>query len=164
MEEYLKTQQKIRDVVDIDPRIKEIASLDHEILKAFSPLDEIKHDVQSFSDSLKSFKYTEDVNPNLRTEILLEQQLTVLKDIEQNTSIISNVVQLIQKDVANSAQNLELIKEALEIATSSSRAEAESKYEKLLGKINTTVTGVQDIQTLSSWAKVIYELFSNTFS
>lgn len=164
MDKYFKTQQKIRDVIQTDSRIKTMISSDPEILEAFKSFDEIEDDFQSFSDSLKSFEFTENVNPNIRTEILLEQQLAVLKDIEQNTSIISNIVQLIQKDVANSAQNLELIKEALEIATSSSRAEAESKYEKLLAKINTTVTGVQDIQTLSSWAKIIYELFSSTLS
>ncbi|MFB7159267.1 hypothetical protein [Lysinibacillus sp. NPDC056232] len=166
MEDYLKSKQKAIDLIKMDERIKQIATQDTAIRELFKPIDELENDIitdiLTFDDSLKSVEFPVYPNPNIRVETLLEQQLDVLNDIKQDTSLISSVILLIQKDVADSSKHLELIKEALEIATSTTKEEAESKFDKLITKINTTVEGVQNVQTLVNWAKTIYILYTSS--
>ncbi|MED4701594.1 hypothetical protein P9436_21385 [Lysinibacillus capsici] len=166
MEEYLKSKQKAIDSIKIDERIKQIATQDSAIREILKPIDEIDNDIVTdlltFNDSLKSVEYNGIENPNIRVETLLEQQLDVLNDIKQDTSLISSVILLIQKDVTDSSKHLELIKEALEIATATTKEEADSKFGKLLAKINTTVESAQNVQTLVNWAKTIYILYTSS--
>lgn len=148
----MEGNDKLRKVFrDIDKQKEQIRTISN-------PFEQL---MQSYEQSLATFDY-KPYNPNEGLEELARQQLDVLNEIKQDTSLISSVILLIQKDVAGSSRHLELIKESLEIATSTTKEEAESKFDKLVTKINTTVEGVQNIQTLVNWAKTIYILYTSS--
>ncbi|CAM5487464.1 putative protein OS=Lysinibacillus sphaericus OX=1421 GN=LS41612_04720 PE=4 SV=1 [Lysinibacillus sphaericus] len=150
MEENDKVKKVFHDIDKQKEQIRAITNPNPKISELNETFGEIEQLMQSFDKSLSTFEYSKTYNPNGELEDLARQQLDVLNDIKQDTSIISNVILLIQQDVADSSKHLELIKEALEIAASTTKEEAESKFDKLLTKINTTVEGVQNAQTLIS--------------
>ncbi|UPW82705.1 hypothetical protein [Lysinibacillus sp. Ag94] len=165
MEETDKVKRVFRDIDKQKEQIRAIANPNpkiSELIESFT-FDEIEQQMLSFDKTtLSAVEYSKPYNPNEELERLAKQQLDVLNDIKQDTSLISNVILLIQQDVADSSKHLELIKEALEIAASTTKEEAESKLGKLLSKIDTTVEGVQNVQTLVNWAKTIYILYTSS--
>jgi len=157
-----KLKKVFRDRDTQKEQIRAISNPNPMISELDETFGEIKQLMQSFDQSLATVEYSKTYNPNEELEDLARQQLDILNDIKQDTSLISSVILLIQKDVAGSSKHLELIKEALEIATSTTTEEAESKFGKLLAKINTTVEGVQNVQALVNWAKTIYILYTSS--
>lgn len=81
---------------------------------------------------------------------------TLLEKIVENTANLNMVVELLNDSNSNQKLMLDLIREALEIGTSSEIAEAETKYKGFMGKVIELSEGIEASEKLLSIGKSIY--------
>lgn len=85
-------------------------------------------------------------------EIYQQQSLKLLQQITDNTAGIATLVELLSE----SNENQGLIIEILNIATSKTKEEADSKYKKVMSKIPSIINVAVTIEKLSSLAGTVY--------
>jgi hypothetical protein len=97
-----------------------------------------------------------------KEEAYKEEHLRLLKNIEQNTKGLDNIVSLLANITKQQDEVLEILKECLAISASAGKQEAESKYRHVMNKVNTVVEDFGTMQTLQGFANTVYQLFINT--
>jgi predicted metalloendopeptidase len=106
--------------------------------------------------------YRAEAEKEAKEEAYKEEHLRILKNIEENTKGLDNIVALLTSMTKQQEEVLELLKESLAISTSTDTQEAESKYRQVMGRITTVVEDVGTMQTLYGFANTIYKLYTNT--
>ena len=77
--------------------------------------------------------------------------IDLLSSIDTNTSVLKDVVRLVQESNVNQKEILNIINEINLIATAKTKEEAESLFQKVFNKINTTISNVETMQTLMNY-------------
>lgn len=87
-----------------------------------------------------------------------EDTLNTLKNIEQNTGDISQLVSLLHKNSDKQIEILEVMSDIMAIGVSSTEEEAESKYRIVMTKITQTFEDADTMEKLLGYSKMVYHV------
>ena len=91
-----------------------------------------------------------------RTQEYQQKSLEMLQSINQNTANLYTLVELINKSSDNQDKMIAMIGEILSLAKAKSKAEAESIFKKLMGKITNTADTAEAMLKFVGWATAVY--------
>ena len=87
--------------------------------------------------------------------------IELLESIDKNTSLLSEVIFLLEENTKNQKQILEIINDFNALATVKDKETIQSQYRKIMKKINTTISDVNTINTLCGYGMTIYNMLKN---
>ncbi|MBY0117871.1 hypothetical protein [Paenibacillus xylanexedens] len=93
---------------------------------------------------------------NEREEEFKDNVLALLQGIEKNTGGIADLVKLVHSSNEKQDQVIELLSEIMSISAAKTKEEAETKFQKALGKIQSLGTTVESVQTLIGLLNTVY--------
>lgn len=82
--------------------------------------------------------------------------LNALHSIEKNTGGIAELVQLVNTSNEKQDQIIKLLSEIFSVSTAKTKEEAQNKFNKALGKIQSLGTTVESVQTLVGLLNTVY--------
>lgn len=82
--------------------------------------------------------------------------LSLLQGIEKNTGGIADLVRFVHSSNEKQDQVIELLSEMMIIIAAKTKEEAETKFQKALGKIQSLGTTVESVQTLIGLLNTVY--------
>lgn len=85
-----------------------------------------------------------------------QKMIELLESINKNTSLISDILKLMEENTKDQKIILEIINEFNSLATISNKNDGHSLYRKIMQKINTTISDVNTINTLCVYGMTIY--------
>lgn len=91
-----------------------------------------------------------------REEQYKQDVLTLLQGIEKNTGGIADLVKLVHSSNEKQDQVIELLSEIMSISAAKTKEEAETKFQKAFGKIQSLGTTVESVQTLIGLLNTVY--------
>lgn len=86
-----------------------------------------------------------------------KKSLEQLESINNNTSVLPEILELINTNNENQEQMIEIISEILSIAKAKDKEEAKNMFMKVLDKIKEVTDDVEAIQKLITWAYKAYK-------
>ncbi|MED3602442.1 hypothetical protein P4472_10955 [Bacillus subtilis] len=89
-----------------------------------------------------------------------DQTIDLLTGIEKNTAVFHEISLLMRKNTDKQEETFEIIIEMLEMLKTSNMEENESKYRKVMKKINQFTGDIQSFQTLQSLCNTIFNVVS----
>lgn len=87
-----------------------------------------------------------------------QKSLEVLQSINENTANLYTMVELINKNNENQDELIELMAEILSLAKAKSKADADTLFKKIMGKINNTTDNVDTMIKVVGWATAVYNM------
>lgn len=90
-----------------------------------------------------------------------ERMIELLESIDKNTSLLSEVIFLLEENTKDQKQILEIINDFNALATVKDKETIQSQYRKIMKKINTTISDVNTINTLCGYGMTIYNMLKN---
>ena len=90
-----------------------------------------------------------------------ERMIELLESIDKNTSLLSEVIILLEENTKDQKQILEIINDFNALATVKDKETIQSQYRKIMKKINTTISDVNTINTLCGYGMTIYNMLKN---
>ena len=90
-----------------------------------------------------------------------ERMIELLESIDKNTSLLSEVIFLLEENTKDQKQILEIINDFNALATVKDKETIQSQYRKIMKKINTTISDVNTINTLFGYGMTIYNMLKN---
>ena len=93
-----------------------------------------------------------------------ERMIELLESIDKNTSLLSEVIILLEENTKDQKQILEIINDFNALATVKDKETMQSQYRKIMKKINTTISDVNTINTLCGYGMTIYNMLKSFFS
>jgi DNA repair exonuclease SbcCD ATPase subunit len=91
-----------------------------------------------------------------------QEVLQTLKNIENNTIGLNEVIPLLSKSVGNQEEILNYLKDSLSISASETKEEAESKWRAVMKQATLVTSDVETIQKLHGFANTILKMFLNS--
>lgn len=85
-----------------------------------------------------------------------KRMIELLESIDKNTSVISDMLKLLEKNTQNQKEILDIINDFNSLATINEPAKAQTLYRKIMNKINTALDDVNTMTTLYSYGMVVY--------
>lgn len=80
----------------------------------------------------------------------------LLESIDKNTSILPDMLKILEENTINQKSILEIINDFNTLATISDREEKQNFYRKIMDKINVTIADIETLNTLMSYGMIIY--------
>lgn len=93
-----------------------------------------------------------------KTQEYQKKSLEVLQSINENTANLYTMVELINKNNEKQDELIELFTEILSLAKVKSKADADTLFKKIMGKINDTTDNVDTMIKLVGWATAVYNM------
>lgn len=87
-----------------------------------------------------------------------KRMIELLESIDKNTSVLLDMVKLLEENTEYQKEILEIINEFNSLATINDKGKTSSLYRKIMNKINTTISDVNTINTLYGYGLTIYNL------
>ena len=87
-----------------------------------------------------------------------EETIRSLRAIEQNTTNLYTLVDLISKSNEQQDELIEIIAEVLTIAKAKNQAEAKSVYTKVMGRITQTIKDAETLAKIAGYATAVWNL------
>jgi hypothetical protein len=110
--------------------------------------------VESINDSVNEARIAEYEEEETRHNEILSE----LRAINENTSCLPTLIEIIHQSNENQEEMLTIIIEILSIAKAKDKKEAKSLYEKTIGKISSTVKDGENLAKLVTYATTAYQL------
>lgn len=85
-----------------------------------------------------------------------KRMIELLESIDKNTSVLLDMVKLLEEDTEDQKAILEIINDFNTLATINNKSESQSLYRKIMNKINVTISDVTTINTLCGYGLTIY--------
>lgn len=85
-----------------------------------------------------------------------ERMIELLESIDKNTSVLSDIMLLLEENTNNQKEILEIMNDFNTLATIKDKTKVESTYRKIMNKINTVISDVDTINTLCCYGITIY--------
>lgn len=82
--------------------------------------------------------------------------IELLESIDKNTSVLLDMVKLLEENTEDQKAILEIINDFNTLATINDKSESQSLYRKIMNKINVTISDVTTINTLCGYGLTIY--------
>ena len=93
-----------------------------------------------------------------KTQEYQQKSLEVLQSINENTANLYTMVELINQNNEKQDELIALMTEVLSLAKAKSKAEADSLFKKIMGKINDTADSVDSMIKIVGWATTVYNM------
>lgn len=93
-----------------------------------------------------------------KTQEYQQKSLEVLQSINENTANLYTMVELINQNNEKQDELIALMTEILSLAKAKSKAEADSLFKKIMGKINDTADSVDSMIKIVGWATTVYNM------
>lgn len=93
-----------------------------------------------------------------KTQEYQQKSLEVLQSINENTANLYTMVELINQNNEKQDELIALMTEILSLAKAKSKAEADSLFKKIMGKINDTTDNVDSMIKIVGWATTVYNM------
>lgn len=93
-----------------------------------------------------------------RTQEYQRKSLEMLQSINENTANLYTMVELINQNNEKQDELIALLSEILSLAKAKSKAEADSLFKKIMGKINNTADSVDSMIKIVGWATTVYNM------
>lgn len=93
-----------------------------------------------------------------KTQEYQQKSLEVLQSINENTANLYTMVELINQNNEKQDELIALMAEILSLAKAKSKAEAESLFKKIMGKITDTADNVDTMIKIIGWATAVYHM------
>lgn len=85
-----------------------------------------------------------------------KRMIELLESIDKNTSVLSDMVKLLEENVSDQKEILAIINDFNSLATLKNKTERQSLYRKIMDKINNTISDINTINTLYGYGMIIY--------
>lgn len=85
-----------------------------------------------------------------------KRMMELLESIDKNTSVLLDMVKLLEENTEDQKAILEIINDFNTLATINDKSESQSLYRKIMNKINVTISDVTTINTLCGYGLTIY--------
>ncbi len=85
-----------------------------------------------------------------------KRMIELLESIDKNTSVLLDMVKLLEENTEDQKAILEIINDFNTLATINDKSESQSLYRKIMNKINVTISDVTTINTLCGYGLTIY--------
>jgi len=85
-----------------------------------------------------------------------KRMIELLESIDKNTSVLLDIVKLLEENTEDQKAILEIINDFNTLATINDKSESQSLYRKIMNKINVTISDVTTINTLCGYGLTIY--------
>lgn len=85
-----------------------------------------------------------------------KRMIELLESIDKNTSVLLDMVKLLEENTEDQKAILEIINDFNTLATINNKSESQSLYRKIMNKINVTISDVTTINTLCGYGLTIY--------
>ena len=85
-----------------------------------------------------------------------KRMIELLESIDKNTSVLLDMLKLLEENTDDQKAILEIINEFNTLATINDKSESQSLYRKIMNKINVVITDVTTINTLCGYGLTIY--------
>lgn len=85
-----------------------------------------------------------------------KKMIELLESIDKNTSVLLDMVKLLEENTEDQKAILEIINDFNTLATINDKSESQSLYRKIMNKINVTISDVTTINTLCGYGLTIY--------
>ena len=85
-----------------------------------------------------------------------KRMIELLQSIDKNTSVLLDMVKLLEENTEDQKAILEIINDFNTLATINDKSESQSLYRKIMNKINVTISDVTTINTLCGYGLTIY--------
>lgn len=85
-----------------------------------------------------------------------KRMIELLESIDKNTSVLLDMVKLLEENTEDQKAILEIINDFNTLATINDKSESQSLYRKIMNKINVTISDVATINTLCGYGLTIY--------
>lgn len=85
-----------------------------------------------------------------------KRMIELLESIDKNTSVLLDMVKLLEENTEDQKVILEIINDFNTLATINDKSESQSLYRKIMNKINVTISDVTTINTLCGYGLTIY--------
>ena len=93
-----------------------------------------------------------------KTQEYQQKSLEVLQSINENTANLYTMVELINQNNEKQDELISLMTETLSLAKAKDKAEAESMFKKIMGKITDTVESADSIIKIAGWVTTVYNM------
>jgi predicted house-cleaning NTP pyrophosphatase (Maf/HAM1 superfamily) len=93
-----------------------------------------------------------------KTQEYQQKSLEMLQSINENTANLYTMVELINQNNEKQDELLALMTEILSLAKAKSKADAETLFKKIMGKINDTTDNVDTMIKIVGWATAVYNM------
>ena len=93
-----------------------------------------------------------------KTQEYQQKSLEVLQSINENTANLYTMVELIKQNNEKQDELISLMTETLSLAKAKDKAEAESMFKKIMGKITDTVESADSIIKIAGWVTTVYNM------
>ena len=93
-----------------------------------------------------------------KTQAYQQKSLEVLQSINENTANLYTMVELINQNNEKQDELLALMTEILSLAKAKSKADAQTLFKKIMGKINDTTDNVDTMIKIVGWATAVYNM------
>ena len=90
-----------------------------------------------------------------------QKSLEVLQSINENTANLYTMVELINQNNEKQDELLALMTEILSLAKAKSKADAETLFMKIMGKIHDTTDNVDTMIKIFGWATTVYHMVTS---
>ena len=95
-----------------------------------------------------------------KTQEYQEKSLEMLQSINENTANLYTLVELINQNGEKQDELIALMTEILSMAKAKTKADAESRFKKIMGKITDATENVEAIIKMAGWATTVYNIVS----
>lgn len=85
-----------------------------------------------------------------------KRMIELLESIDKNTSVLLDIVKLLEENTEDQKAILEIINDFNTLATINDKSESQSLYRKIMNKINVTISDVTTINRLCGYGLTIY--------
>lgn len=93
-----------------------------------------------------------------KTQEYQQKSLEMLQSINENTANLYTMVELINQNNEKQDELLALMTEILSLAKAKSKADAQTLFKKIMGKINDTTDNVDTMIKIVGWATAVYNM------
>ena len=96
-----------------------------------------------------------------KTQEYQQKSLEMLQSINENTANLYTMVELINQNNEKQDELLALMTEILSLAKAKSKADAETLFMKIMGKIHDTTDNVDTMIKIVGWATTVYHMVTS---
>lgn len=93
-----------------------------------------------------------------KTQEYQQKSLEILQSINENTANLYTIVELINQSNESQDEIIALMTEILSLAKMKNKAEVDSLFKQIMGKVNNTAGSVDSLIKLMGWATAVYNM------
>lgn len=135
------------------PNIQTIPNISQAHIRSI--IDDTNRHTQEINEAIE--KMGEEREQRYQDGVTREKRMIeLLESIDKNTSVLSDMMLLLEENTNNQKEILEIMNDFNTLATIKDKTKVESTYRRIMNKINTAISDVNTINTLCCYGITIY--------